>query len=98
MRLLGSGPKHLSTPEQQPCKRDTGNKDENVPDLAQENLCQDDLPHDQDCSERETECRPAKRARRGSEWRYEQRRADEECEQTRHQRPQDRTRLERLEE
>jgi hypothetical protein len=31
----------LSTPEQQPCERNTGNKDENVPDLAKENFRQD---------------------------------------------------------
>jgi len=88
----------FAAPEKQPCKRNTGNKDENIPDLAKENFRQDDLPHDQDCAEREAECRPAKWARRGGERGYKQRGADEEREQTRHQRPQDRTRLEGLEE
>src|SRR5215212_6451542 len=66
------GQHSLATPEQQPCRRNTCNQDENVPDLTKQNFREDYLPQDQDCAEGETECRPSKWARGGSEWRYQQ--------------------------
>jgi hypothetical protein len=48
--------------------------------LAQQHFSQDDLAHDQDCAERETECRQPKWTWHGRQWHYRERGADEKGE------------------
>src|SRR6185436_11237418 len=93
-----SGRCRFLTSDQQPGERNTGSKDDNVANLAEEDLSQDDLAQDQSCAEGETERRPTKWTCRERERHHGKRTADEEREQTWDERHEDLGRLERLEE